>query len=154
LFSLFRVTIELRQASFVLWIKDLSVPDTIVKLPFYIPIFGINQISGLALLMAVTMLIQQWMSSAAADKRQRITATIMTILFFLIFNNLPSGLNLYYLTFNILSIAHQWYINKYSKVELKPSEDKKKVFKGGVFRKFDIPSMSELTGQKKSKKKK
>ena len=51
LFSLFRVTIELRQAGFILWIKDLSVPDTIVKLPFYIPIFGVHQISGLALLM-------------------------------------------------------------------------------------------------------
>ncbi len=154
LFSLFRVTIELRQASFILWIKDLSIPDTIVKLPFYIPIFGVNQISGLALLMAITMLIQQWMSSAVADKRQRTTATIMTILFFLIFNNLPSGLNLYYFTFNVLSIIHQWYINKYSKVELKPAQDKKKVFRGGVFRKFDIPSMSELTGKKKSKGKK
>lgn len=154
LFSLFRVTIELRQAGFVFWIKDLSVPDTIVKLPFYIPIFGVDQISGLALLMAITMLIQQWMSSAATDKRQRTTATIMTIVFFLIFNNLPSGLNLYYLMFNVLSIIHQWYINKYSKIELKPLQDKKKVFRGGVFKKFDIPSMTELTGQKKSKKKK
>ena len=154
LFSLFRVTIELRQAGFILWIKDLSVPDTIVKLPFYIPIFGVHQISGLALLMAITMFIQQWMTSATADKRQRTTATIMTILFFLIFNNLPSGLNLYYFTFNVLSILHQWYINKYTKVELKPSTDKKSPFKGGIFKKFDIPTMSELTGAKKKRKSK
>ncbi len=154
LFSLFRVTIELRQAGFILWIKDLSVPDTIVKLPFYIPIFGVHQISGLALLMAITMFVQQWMSSATADKRQRTTATLMTILFFLIFNNLPSGLNLYYFTFNVLSILHQWYINKYSKIDLKPTQDKKRPFKGGIFRKFDIPTMSELTGKKKGKGKK
>jgi YidC/Oxa1 family membrane protein insertase len=151
LFSLFRVTIELRQAGFILWIKDLSVPDTIIKLPFYIPIFGVHQISGLALLMAITMFIQQWMFSTTADQRQKVTATIMTVLFFLIFNNLPSGLNLYYFTFNVLSIAHQWYINKYTKVDLKPSQDKKRLFKGGVFKKFDIPTMSELTGKKKRK---
>lgn len=44
------------------------------------------------------------------------------------------------------------YINKYTKVELKPPSDKKSPFKGGVFKKFDIPTMSELTGAKKRKK--
>jgi YidC/Oxa1 family membrane protein insertase len=101
--------------------------------------------------MAITMFIQQWMFSTTADQRQKVTATIMTVLFFLIFNNLPSGLNLYYFTFNVLSIAHQWYINKYTKVDLKPSQDKKRLFKGGVFKKLDIPTMSELTGKKKRK---
>ncbi|MEZ4823249.1 MAG: YidC/Oxa1 family membrane protein insertase [Ignavibacteria bacterium] len=62
LFGVFNSTIELRNESF-LWIKRiLSSPDVILNLPFKIPIFGISQISGLALAMGITMFIQQKMT--------------------------------------------------------------------------------------------
>ncbi|MCX8056569.1 MAG: membrane protein insertase YidC [Ignavibacteria bacterium] len=125
LYGLFRATIELRQQPFMLWITDLSVPDTILHLPFRLPIFMINEISGLALLLGITMFIQQKMT--VTDPRQKAMVYIMPILLTLLFNSFPSGLNLYYFMFNILSIAHQHYVNKYSKpIELKPVDRKSK----------------------------
>jgi YidC/Oxa1 family membrane protein insertase len=125
LYGLFRATIELRQQPFMLWIKDLSVPDTIVHLPFRLPFFMINEISGLALLLGITMFIQQKMS--VTDPRQKAMIYIMPILFTLLFNSFPSGLNLYYFMFNLFSIGQQYYINKFSKpIELKPVDRKSK----------------------------
>ncbi|MGB9665151.1 MAG: membrane protein insertase YidC [Ignavibacteria bacterium] len=125
LYGLFRATIELRQQPFTLWIKDLSVPDTIVQLPFRVPFFMINEISGLALLLGITMFIQQKMS--ITDPRQKALIYIMPILLTLLFNSFPSGLNLYYFMFNLFSIAQQYYMNKFSKpIELKPVDRKSK----------------------------
>jgi YidC/Oxa1 family membrane protein insertase len=125
LYGLFRATIELRQQPFMLWIKDLSVPDTIVHLPFRLPFFMINEISGLALLLGITMFIQQKMS--VTDPRQKAMIYIMPILFTLLFNSFPSGLNLYYFMFNLFSIGQQYYTNKFSKpIELKPVDRKSK----------------------------
>ncbi|MFN4111010.1 MAG: membrane protein insertase YidC, partial [Ignavibacteria bacterium] len=125
LYGLFRATIELRQQPFTLWIKDLSIPDTIVHLPFRLPFFAINEISGLALLLGITMFIQQKMS--VTDPRQKAMIYIMPVLFTLLFNSFPSGLNLYYFMFNLFSIAQQYYINKFSApIELKPVDRKSK----------------------------
>ncbi|MGB8316569.1 MAG: membrane protein insertase YidC, partial [Ignavibacteriaceae bacterium] len=62
LWGLLKIAIDLRQQPFVWWIKDLSQPDVIYQLPFKLPIFGIDQISGLAVLMGVTTFVQQKMS--------------------------------------------------------------------------------------------
>lgn len=115
LWAVFSSTIELRQASFMFWIHDLSVPDVITDLPFRIPLFGINQLSGLALLMGVTMLVQQKMS--VKDPRQQAMVYMMPILMTLMFNGFPAGLNLYYFVFNLLSIGQQAWINKQHKGE-------------------------------------
>lgn len=125
LYGLFRATIELRQQPFVGWIKDLSVPDTIVHLPFRLPIFAIDEISGLAILLGLTMFIQQKMS--VTDPRQKALIYIMPILLTFLFNIFPSGLNLYYFMFNLFSIAQQYYMNKFSpQIELKPVDKKSK----------------------------
>lgn len=108
LFGVFNSTIELRHASFIWWIKDLSAPDVILNLPFKLPIFGIQEISGLALLMGITMFIQQKMT--IKDPKQKMMIYMMPILMTLLFTNLPSGLNLYYFVFNLLSIIEQYYI--------------------------------------------
>jgi len=115
LWAVFSGTIELRQASFVWWIKDLSIPDVIAKLPFRIPLFAMDEVSGLAVLMGVTMIIQQKMS--VKDPRQQAMVYIMPILMTLMFNSFPAGLNLYYFTFNLFSIAQQAWINKQHKNE-------------------------------------
>ncbi|MGH2574234.1 MAG: YidC/Oxa1 family insertase periplasmic-domain containing protein, partial [Ignavibacteria bacterium] len=107
LFGVFNSTIELRQAYFGLWIKDLSIPDVILKLPFKIPLFGISDISGLALLMGITMFIQQKMT--IKDPKQMAMVYIMPIMLTLLFTTLPAGLNLYYFVFNLLSIIEQYY---------------------------------------------
>lgn len=110
LFGVFNSTIELRQQPFILWIHDLSTPDVIFHLPFKIPIFGIDQVSGLATLMGITMFIQQKMT--ITDPKQKAMVYIMPIMLTLLFFSFPAGLNLYYFTFNLLSIIQQWYETK------------------------------------------
>ncbi|MBP9191193.1 MAG: membrane protein insertase YidC [Ignavibacteria bacterium] len=109
LFGVFNSTIELRNESF-LWIKDLSSPDVILNLPFKIPIFGISQISGLALAMGITMFIQQKMT--ITDPKQKAMVYIMPVMLTLLFFSFPAGLNLYYFMFNLFSITQQWWTNK------------------------------------------
>ncbi|MBI3195573.1 MAG: membrane protein insertase YidC [Ignavibacteriae bacterium] len=125
LWSVFRSTIELRQAEFIWWIKDLSIPDVIAKLPFTIPIFGITEVSGLAVLMGITMFIQQKMT--VQDPRQKMMVWMMPVLMTLLFNSFPSGLNLYYFMFNLLSIAQQeWIKRKHGDEPLKKIDPSKK----------------------------
>lgn len=116
LFGVFSSTIELRQAYFGLWITDLSIPDVIVHLPFTVPLFGIRDISGLALLMGITMFIQQKMT--VKDPKQMAMVYMMPVMMTLLFTTLPAGLNLYYFMFNLISIVEQWYITR-----KKPGQD-------------------------------
>ena len=90
LFGVFNSTIELRHVSF-LWIKDLSAPDVLVHLPFKLPLFGIDQISGLAILMGITMFIQQKMT--ITDPKQKALVYIMPVMLTLLFFSFPAGLN-------------------------------------------------------------
>jgi YidC/Oxa1 family membrane protein insertase len=108
LFQVFRTTIELRAEPFIWWIKDLSAPDAVYTLPFSIPIYG-SHVAILPILMVVSMFIQQRMMSggAAQQPQQKTMQYFMTGFFFLMFNSFPSGLNLYYTLFNVLTIAQQ-----------------------------------------------
>jgi YidC/Oxa1 family membrane protein insertase len=110
LFTIFRSTIELRHEPFIWWITDMSAPDIILRLPFTIPIANLSYFSGLALLMSITMFIQQKQSTP--DPRQKAMIYMMPVMFWILFNSFPSGLNLYYFMFNLLSIIQQWIINK------------------------------------------
>jgi YidC/Oxa1 family membrane protein insertase len=133
LWAVFSATIELRQASFVWWIQDLSSPDVVATLPFKIPFFNINEVSGLAVLMGVTMFVQQKMS--VKDPRQKMMVWMMPVLMTMMFNGFPSGLNLYYFMFNLFSIAQQVYVNKQHKDEpLRKVDEKKKT--GGLISKI------------------
>ena len=110
LFAVFRSTIDLRQAHFVGWISDLSMPDVLFTLPFAVPIFNAQEISGLALMLGIT---QFWQSKqTTTDPRQKMMVWMMPLMMFFLFNSFPSGLNLYYTLFNLLSIAQQWFVNK------------------------------------------
>lgn len=130
LFGVFRSTIELRQAEFIWWIKDLAAPDIIFNLPFKIPIFGIEQVSGLATLMGITMFIQQKMT--VTDPKQKSMVYIMPVMMTLLFFSFPSGLNLYYFIFNLLSIGQQYYSTKIRP----PKEEDIKPAKPGIISKF------------------
>jgi YidC/Oxa1 family membrane protein insertase len=89
--------IELRQAPFILWIRDLADKD-----PTYIT----------PLLMGATMFIQQKMTTVSADPTQMKMMSFMPVFFTFIFLSFPSGLVLYWLITNVLAIGHQFYINK------------------------------------------
>lgn len=133
LWAVFSSSIQLRQASFVWWITDLSIPDVIVTLPFAIPIFNITDVSGLALMMGITMFIQQKMT--IKDPRQKMMVWMMPVLLTLLFNFFPSGLNLYYFMFNLLSIVQQTYVTRKHKDEpLRKVDQQKK--SGGIINKL------------------
>jgi YidC/Oxa1 family membrane protein insertase len=105
LFIVFRSTIQLRGASFIPgWIDDLSSADTIFTLPFSLPLYG-DQFNILPILMAGTMMFQSKMTMQ--DPKQKAMVYIMPIFMLLIFNQFPSGLNLYYTMFNVLTIIQQ-----------------------------------------------
>jgi YidC/Oxa1 family membrane protein insertase len=116
-FALYRMlyqAIELRHAPFFLWIDDLSAPDrlfhfNIEKIPFMEPPYGIPV---LTLIMGATMLLQQKMSPPMGDPTQAKMMMFMPIIFTVIFINFSSGLVLYWLVNNILSISQQYYIQK------------------------------------------
>ncbi len=108
LFIVFRSTIQLRGQPFILWITDLSRPD-VLPLGFNLPIIGDN-IHVLPLLMAVTMIWQSKMS--ITDPKQKMMVYFMPIFMAFIFYSLPSGLNLYYAVFNLLSMAQTHHIKK------------------------------------------
>lgn len=149
LWGLFQVAIELRQQPFIFWISDLSRPDIIFHLPFKLPLFGIHQISGLALLMGITTFFQQKMS--IKDPKQQMLVYLMPVMLTLMFMSFPSGLNLYYFMFNVLSIGQQYYINhKHDGMILEPVKNPKK--KAGFMAKLmDAAEQNAKTQQKKRK---
>jgi YidC/Oxa1 family membrane protein insertase len=97
LYNALQYTIEMRHAPFFLWIKDLAAKDPIYITP---------------LIMGATMVIQQKMTPSAADPAQAKMFMLMPIMFTFLFLNFPSGLVIYWLINNVLSIAHQYYLNK------------------------------------------
>lgn len=100
-FFALRGAVFLRGARFILWINDLSLPDTVIAISDF-PGGGINI---LPLLMGASMLIQQKMTTT--DPSQKMMTMMMPIFFTFIFYTFPSGLLLYWLVMNILSIAEQ-----------------------------------------------
>lgn len=115
-FALYRMlyqAIELRHAPFFFWINDLAAPDRLFEfgfsIPFMEPPFGIPV---LTIVMGASMLLQQKMSPPPGDPTQAKMMMFMPIVFTFIFINFSSGLVLYWLTNNILSISQQFYIQK------------------------------------------
>ena len=89
-------TVEMRQAPFALWIKDLSAPD-----PYFV----------LPILMGISMFATTWLSPATDPMQRKIfmaMPVVMTV-FFLFF---PSGLVLYWFINNVLQFVQQWHITK------------------------------------------
>ena len=90
-------SVELRQASWLLWYHDLSVKD-----PFFV----------LPVLMGASMFVQQLLNPPQVDPMQQKIFQFMPIIFTVMFLFFPAGLVLYWVVNNVLSMAQQWYINK------------------------------------------
>ena len=115
-FALYRMlyeAIELRHAHFVWWINDLSAPDRLFRFNFSIPFmqepYGIPV---LTIIMGASMLISQKMQPPMGDPAQAKMMMLMPVVFTVIFINFSSGLVLYWLVNNILSILQQYYVSK------------------------------------------
>lgn len=104
LYKVLLIAIELRDAPFMFWIHDLSVKD-----PYYI----------LPVIMGATMVIQQKMTPSTMDPMQQKIMMLMPVVFTFMFLSFPSGLVVYWLVNNVLSIAQQFYVN--SKLKNQPA---------------------------------
>ncbi|MGW8161164.1 MAG: membrane protein insertase YidC, partial [Desulfobulbales bacterium] len=110
-FALYKVllqAIELRHAPFMLWINDLSAPDRLL-IGVNIPYLG--GIPVLTLLMGASMFLQQRMTPTPVDSTQQKIMMFLPVIFTFMFLNFASGLVLYWLVNNLLSIAQQYMIN-------------------------------------------
>jgi YidC/Oxa1 family membrane protein insertase len=88
-------SVEMRQAPFMLWIDNLSAPD-----PYFV----------LPLIMGISMYVQQKLNPAPPDPIQAKVMMSLPFVFTIFFAFFPSGLVLYWVVNNLLSIAQQWYI--------------------------------------------
>jgi len=90
-------SVELRHAHFALWLNNLSAPD-----PYFV----------LPLIMGVSMFVQQKLNPAPPDPIQAKVMMSLPFVFTVFFAFFPSGLVLYWVVNNLLSIAQQWYITR------------------------------------------
>ncbi|MBD3335135.1 MAG: membrane protein insertase YidC, partial [Candidatus Eisenbacteria bacterium] len=95
--------IEMRKADFVLWINDLSIPDTVG----YVAGIPVNP---LPILMTGSMILQQRLTPT--DPRQATMALMMPVIFLFFFYSLPSGLVFYWTVNNVVSIIQQLWIKR------------------------------------------
>ena len=100
LYNILNNTVELRQAPFILWIHDLSLKD-----PYYI----------LPVLMGITMILQYRLNPASPDPVQQKVMMVVPVIMTFFFLNFPSGLVLYWLVNNMLTILQQYLTTSYLK---------------------------------------
>ena len=120
LYQALNQSIELRHAKFGLWVRDLSAHEC-YPWPGQQPTLGCNDLSVLGLsipvlviLMGASMLLQQWLSPSTGmdPAQQRMMMVLMPVMFTVMFVNFPSGLVLYWLVNNLLTIGQQWWTNR------------------------------------------
>ena len=98
LFNILYMTVDLRQAPFILWIADMSIPD-----PFYV----------LPVLMGASMVVQQKIMPTTMDPTQAKMMLMLPVFLTFLFLTFPAGLVLYWLTNNVLTIAQQFITDRY-----------------------------------------
>ena len=98
LFNILYMTVDLRQAPFILWISDMSVPD-----PFYV----------LPVLMGASMVVQQKIMPTTMDPTQAKMMLMLPVFLTFLFLTFPAGLVLYWLTNNVLTIAQQFITDRF-----------------------------------------
>lgn len=117
MFRFFPASFELRQEGF-LWVKDLSTYDSILNLPFTIPLYG-DHVSLFALLMAISMFFYSRMNMDQMSAGPQMAGMkFMSLYFmpvFLMFlgNNFSSGLSYYYMLSNLITMGQTWIIRRY-----------------------------------------
>ena len=122
LFALLGSAVELRGAPFMLWIDDLSAPDTLIDLPFTIPLIfmEIDAVRLLPIINGLTTWLQQKFvgnMAPATDNMQMKLMQFMPLIFIFIFYNWASGFVLYWLCNNVFTVAQQYLQNRYANDE-------------------------------------
>ena len=113
LYKVLNISIEIRHAPFIGWIKDLSAPDPLtISVWSHIPLPTLLDIGVWPIVMGLTMWIQQKLNPAPANKDQARMFAMMPIIFTLMLGHFASGLVIYWTLSNVLSILQQKAIMK------------------------------------------
>ncbi len=104
--------VELRNAPFIGWIRDLAAPDCLPLPGVTVPFTDLHGIPVLVILMALTAFVQQWISPRNPDPSQQKMMMYMPVVFSVIFIELPAGLSLYYFFSNLLGVVQQFILNR------------------------------------------
>jgi len=116
LYSAFSDSIELWKSPFILWMKDLSQPDTIYVIKDLFVVKNLH-INVLPLLMVGSQLLLQKMTTVTTDPQQKFLMYFMPIIMIFFFWSMPSGVTLYWTVQNIISVVWQLAVEKFSKEE-------------------------------------
>ena len=118
LYKVLNISIEIRHAPFIGWIKDLSAPDPLtISVWSHLPIPGFLDIGIWPIVMGLTMYIQQKLNPKPANKDQARMFALMPLIFTFMLGHFASGLVIYWTLSNILSILQQKVIMKKVGVE-------------------------------------
>ena len=159
LFYFFPVAFSLRGKSF-LWAEDLSSYDAILDLPFSIPFYG-DHVSLFPLLASIAIFVyskmtmgQQMQPTQPGMPNMKFMIYLMPIMMLFFFNNYASGLSLYYLISNLITIGIMLVIKNYiideEKIFIQIEENKKKPKKQSRFQRKMEEIMEQAEQQKRS----
>ncbi len=132
LYKVLFISIDMRHAPFVGWIKDLSAPDPTSifnlfgLLPFDVPAFLL--IGVWPLIMGITMWVQMQLNPPQPDPVQQAMFSWMPLIFTFLLASFPAGLVIYWAWNNLLSIAQQSYISKKAGAEIHLMDNLRKTF--------------------------
>ncbi|MEN8116774.1 MAG: membrane protein insertase YidC [Bacteroidota bacterium] len=157
MFFFFPTSIELRGESF-LWAPDLSTYDSILRLPFEIPMYG-SHVSLFCLLMTATTIVSTRLNQSAATSQgmpgMKTMMYMMPVMFLFILNSYPSGLSYYYFLANLITIGQTYLIRQFvddEKIRAQLQVNKKKPVKKSNFQKR-LEDMAKQRGGQTPKKK-
>jgi len=127
LYGLLNKHFDLRGATFIEgWISDLSSPESILSLPFQIPILGWSDVRLLPIVFALTMLVSSRMMQSPASGSQgnnmKMVMYFMPLFLFFILYNAPSGLLVYWIMTNFLTVIQQKVIGKHQQAHRAEAE--------------------------------
>jgi YidC/Oxa1 family membrane protein insertase len=147
MFSLFPVSIELRQKTF-LWADDLSTYDSLIQLPFTVPFGFGSHISLFVVLMTISQLIATWQNNqmTTVEGPMKSMGYIMPVVFMFILNSFSAGLSFYYLVSNLATFAQQAIIKRFvdeDKIKAIIEENKKKAATGSPTKSKFMNKLSE-----------
>ncbi|MCK5443176.1 MAG: membrane protein insertase YidC, partial [Maribacter sp.] len=158
LFMFFPTSFAIRQKPF-LWAEDLSSFDTILELPFYIPLYGDHVslfpiLASIAIFFYMTMTTGQNMPQQPGMPNMKFIMYLMPFMMLFFFNNYASGLSLYYFVSNLITIGIMLVIKKFilddDKIHAQIQVNKQKPKKENKFQKKMREMMDQAEEQKKT----
>ena len=153
MFYFFPNMIDFRQAGF-LWSDDLSVYDSILELPFTVPMYG-DHVSLFTLLMTASTVLYTMVTSqvSTTPPQMKVIQYVMPLVFLLFLNSYSAGLTFYYFISNLISVAQQMLTKSFVRddkirTRLEENKQKNKQKKPSSFQKRLEEAMKEQTAKK------